>query len=275
VMDGDLQHDETILPAMLGLLERGEAELVVGSRHVEGGEASAGFSGLRARLSDAATRAAEGFLPVRVADPMSGFFMMPRPLFEEIAPRLNGTGFKILLDLLLSAPRALRVRELPYRFRPRAAGESKLDLGVAIEFAGLLADKAMGGIVPLRFLAFAAVGVFGIFVHMAALALLHPVLGLSFNAAMAGAAFLAMTANFLVNNRITYRDRRLRGAGLLRGLVLFYLVCGIGAFANTGVAALLVRDGIFGWGMAGVAGAVMTVVWNYAMSTTLVWRAAR
>jgi dolichol-phosphate mannosyltransferase len=275
VIDGDLQHDETILPEMLRVLEAGEAELAIGSRHVEGGDASTGFTGLRAKASEAATLAAERFLPVKVADPMSGFFAMPRPLFEEIAPKLNGTGFKILLDVLLSAPRALVVREVPYSFRPRIAGESKLDLGVIIEFGGLLVDKALGGVVPLRFLSFAAVGVLGVFVHMAVLALTHAAAGLSFDAAMGLAAFAAMTVNFFVNNRITYRDRRLRGPAMLRGLVLFYIVCGIGAVANTGVASLLVEDGVFGWGLAGVAGAVLTVVWNYAMSSTLVWRVAR
>jgi dolichol-phosphate mannosyltransferase len=82
-----------------------------------------------------------------------------------------------------------------------------------------------------------------------------------------------MTVNFLLNNRITYRDRRLRGPALLRGLVLFYLVCGLGAAANIGIANLLLRDGVLAWGLAGAAGAALTVVWNYAVSATLVWRA--
>jgi dolichol-phosphate mannosyltransferase len=223
-------------------------------------------------VSDAGAALANAALPVKVADPMSGFFALPRDLFEEIAPRLTATGFKILLDILLSAGRPLRVVEIPYAFRAREAGESKLDAAVLLEFLGLLADKALGGLIPLRFMAFALVGGVGVLVHLAALALLHGIGPLGFDAAQWVASFTAMTANFLLNNRITYRDRRLRGPALLRGLVLFYLVCGLGAAANVGIAGLLLRDGVLGWGLAGAAGALLTVVWNYAVSSTLVWR---
>ncbi|HYF09071.1 MAG TPA: glycosyltransferase family 2 protein, partial [Acetobacteraceae bacterium] len=272
VIDGDLQHDETILPRMLVALEGGETDIAIGSRHVEGGTVGEGLSPLRRMVSDGGASLARAALPVPVQDPMSGFFMLPRALVEEMAPRLTGTGFKILLDILLSAGRPLRVTEIPYVFRPRERGASKLDAAVLLEFLGLLADKAMGGIVPLRFLAFAAIGAIGVLVHLPVLGLLHGVLDLGFGTAQLTATVVAMTANFLLNNRITYRDVRLRGPRLLRGLLLFYAVCGIGAAANIGVASLLVRDGVLAWGLAGAAGALMTVVWNYAVSSTLVWR---
>ena len=272
VIDGDLQHDETILPRMLAALETDQAEVVIGSRNVEGGAMGEGLSPIRRLVSDGGAALANAALPVKVSDPMSGFFALPRPLFEELAPRLTATGFKILLDVLLSAGRPLRIAEIPYTFRAREAGESKLDAAVLLEFGGLLADKALGGIVPLRFMAFALVGGIGVLVHLAVLGLLYGIGPLGFAAAQWSATFVAMTANFLLNNRITYRDRRLRGAALPRGLVLFYVVCGIGAAANVGVAGLLVRDGLVNWGLAGAAGALLTVVWNYAVSSTLVWR---
>ncbi|HEV7265639.1 MAG TPA: glycosyltransferase family 2 protein [Falsiroseomonas sp.] len=272
VMDGDLQHDAAILPAMLAAVERG-ADIAIGSRHVEGGAAQGGFSAARGTLSDAGTRLAQALLPVKVADPMSGFFLLRRDLVEQVAPRLTGRGFKILLDILLTAPRGLQVVEVPYAFRAREHGASKLDATVLLEFAGLLLDKATGGVVPLRFLAFAAVGSFGVLVHMATFSILVGLAGLGFAAAQWGATLVAMTANFVLNNRITYRDARLRGAALWRGLVLFYLVCGVGAAANVGIAGLLVRDGLLAWGLAGAAGALITVVWNYAVSATLIWRA--
>jgi dolichol-phosphate mannosyltransferase len=271
VIDGDLQHDETILPSMLEAVRRG-AEVAVGSRHAEGGEATNGFSAGRAKVSDLGTRLAALLLPTPVGDPMSGFFLMPRALFDSIAPRLSARGFKILLDLLLSAGRPLRVAEVPYRFRPRTAGESKLDATVLLEFLGLLLDKALGGWLPWRFIAFAAVGAIGVIVHLAVLGIISGVPGMHFEAAQWTATFAAMTVNFLLNNRITYRDMRLRGARLVRGLVLFYVVCSIGAAANVGIAGLLVQEKLAGWGLAGAAGALLTVVWNYAVSSTLVWR---
>ncbi|WP_439548380.1 glycosyltransferase [Falsiroseomonas sp.] len=272
VIDGDLQHDEAILPAMLAAVEAG-ADIAIGSRHVAGGAAESGFSAARGALSDTGARMARMLLPTPVADPMSGFFLLPRALVEEVAPRIAGRGFKILLDILLSARRRLAVAEIPYSFRSRQAGESKLDATVLLEFGALLLDKATGGIVPLRFLAFAAVGGIGVLVHMAALFLLVQAAGLGFGPAQWGATLVAMTANFILNNRITYRDARLRGPALWRGLLVFYVVCGIGAAANVGIAGLLVRDGVLAWGLAGAAGALLTVVWNYAVSSTLVWRA--
>ena len=275
VIDGDLQHDEALLPRMLAALRRGEADVVVGSRRVPGGDDADGLSPVRRAVSEAGVALARTMLPVPLADPMSGFFALPRPLMEELAPRLTATGFKILLDLLLSSPRPLRVLELPYAFRARQRGTSKLDAGVMLEYLGLLVDKALGGRVPPRFVVFCAVGMVGVLVHLSALALLNGLQDASFAAAQGGATLVAMTSNFLLNNRVTYRDRRLRGAGLPRGLLLFYLVCGIGAAANVGVATLLVQDGILAWGAAGVAGALITVVWNYAVSSTLVWTGGR
>ncbi|WP_426957517.1 glycosyltransferase [Muricoccus radiodurans] len=272
VIDGDLQHDETILPAMLEAV-RGGAEVAVGSRHVEGGAASEGFSAARGAVSGAGTRLAQALLPTPVGDPMSGFFLLRRDLFEALAPRLSARGFKILLDVLLSAGRPLRVAEVPYHFRPREAGESKLDATVLLEFVGLLLDKALGGWLPWRFVSFAAVGAVGVLVHLAALYVAVDLFGIGFAAAQWVATFVAMTANFVLNNRITYRDLRLRGPRLWRGLLLFYLVCGIGAVANVGIAGLLLREDVVGWRLAGAAGALLTVVWNYAVSSTLVWRA--
>jgi dolichol-phosphate mannosyltransferase len=218
---------------------------------------------------------AQAMLPVSLADPMSGFFALPRPLVEELAPRLTATGFKILVDILLSADRSLRVLELPYSFRPRERGESKLDLGVLVEFIGLLVDKKLGGRVPPRFLSFCASGSVGLLAHVAVLWVLNGLVGSSFAMAQASATLAAMTVNFLLNNHVTYRDRKLRGAALVQGLLLFYLVCGVGAVANVGVATLLLQDHILAWGAAGVAGALITVVWNYAISSSLVWPSAR
>ncbi len=201
---------------------------------------------------------------------MSGFFMLPRRLFEELAPLLTAQGFKILLDLVLSAPEPLRVAEVPARFRSRAAGESKLDVLVLAQFAGLLLDKALGGVVPLRFISFAAVGALGVLVHLSVLGL-SDLAGLRFTAAQALATVVAMAFNFQLNNQITYRDQRLKGARFWRGLTLFMLVCGLGAVANVGIARNLYLAHA-GWTLAGATGAVVGVVWNYAVSATLVWR---
>jgi dolichol-phosphate mannosyltransferase len=272
VIDGDLQHDETKLQDMIAALRTGQYDLAVGSRHVEGGDASGLAGHWRRTLSDTGIRLAQFFLPVRLSDPMSGFFMLPRPLFEQLAGSLTAQGFKILLDLALSSPAPLRVIEIPFHFHERIAGESKLDALVLTQFAGLLLDKVVGRVLPLRFIAFALVGALGVVVHLAVLTVALKPAGLSFEAAQAIATVVAMVFNFQLNNDITYRDVRLRGPRLWRGLLLFMLVCGFGAVANVGIAQLLYESNTT-WSIAGAVGAMIGVVWNYAVSATLVWRA--
>jgi dolichol-phosphate mannosyltransferase len=272
VIDGDLQHDETKLPDMLAALRTGRYDLAVGSRHAEGGDASGLTNRWRHVLSDGGIWLAQLFLPVRLTDPMSGYFMLPRPLFEQLATGLTGQGFKILVDLALSSPAPLRVIEIPFHFHERVAGESKLDALVLTQFAGLLLDKVFGGLLPLRFISFALVGGLGVVVHLAVLTMLLKLTGQGFETAQAIATLVAMVFNFQLNNEITYRDQRLRGPALWRGLLLFMLVCGVGAVANVGIANTLYESHT-AWSIAGAIGAVIGVVWNYAVSATLVWRA--
>src|SRR5882724_4746754 len=270
VIDADLQHDETQLPKMVGLLQSGEAELVVGSRYIEGGSADS-FDKQRAGASMLATEVAKRVLRVEIADPMSGFFMIRRDRFEQLAPQLSTQGFKILLDIVATARGSLRIREIPFSFGSRLHGESKLDSMVALDFLGLVLAKLTNDIVSLRFLLFAMVGSIGLIVHLVALYIALEAFDLLFPEAQACGAVSAMTSNFILNNFLTYRDQRLKGFAILRGLLLFYLVCSVGLFANVGVA-FSVYDQEPIWWLAGAAGALMGVVWNYAMSGLFVWR---
>ena len=270
VIDADLQHDETQLPKMLALLQGGESDLVVGSRYVEGGSADS-FNRQRAGASALATEVAKRVLRIRIADPMSGFFAIRRDRFEQLAPQLSTQGFKILLDIVATARGSLRVREIPYSFGSRLHGESKLDSTVALDFLGLVLAKLTHDVVSLRFLMFAMVGSIGLLVHLATLFAALEIFDLPFPESQACGALLAMTSNFILNNFLTYRDQRLKGFAILRGLLLFYLVCSVGLFANVGVA-FSVYDQEPIWWLAGAAGALMGVVWNYAMSGLFVWR---
>jgi dolichol-phosphate mannosyltransferase len=270
VIDADLQHDETQLPKMLALLQSGEFDLVVGSRYIEGGSADS-FDKQRAGASQLATEVAKRVLRVQIADPMSGFFIMRRDRFEQLAPQLSTQGFKILLDIVATGRGELRVKEIPFSFGSRLHGESKLDSMVALDFLGLVLAKLTNDVVSLRFLLFAMVGSLGLFVHLATLFVALELFQVPFAEAQAAGALVAMTSNFILNNFLTYRDQRLKGIGILRGLLLFYLVCSVGLLANVGVA-FSVYDQEPIWWLAGAAGALMGVVWNYAMSGLFVWR---
>jgi len=272
VIDADLQHDENIIPEMLSLLETDTADLVVGSRYIEGGGLGS-WDKRRAQISAFATWLAKVVTKSDLSDPMSGFFAITRSAFDNSVRDLSGQGYKILLDICASSKSPLRIREVAYQFRTRQAGESKLDALVTWEYLMLLADKLVGHIVPARFISFSLIGGLGVFVHMVVLSVLLATGLADFIAAQGVATFTAMVFNFFVNNTLTYRDRRLRGGReVIFGLFSFMLVCSVGAFANVGIANYLFANSHYRWWSAGLAGILLGAVWNYAATSVFTWR---
>jgi dolichol-phosphate mannosyltransferase len=269
VMDGDGQHDERTLRLMFQLLASSDADLVVGSRYVEGGGVS-NWDRSRVAMSRFATRIANWITGTTLSDPMSGFFMIRREAFLAALPKLSSMGFKILLDIAASSDLALKIVDVPYQFRPRQHGDSKLDSMVLWEFFLLLLDKSIGRYIPVRFISFALIGGGGVLVHLSVLTLLFKFFNTGFVAAQVAATFAAITSNFLLNNALTYRDQRLKGLRLLLGWINFNLVCTIGAVANIGIANWMFASNSM-WFVAGLAGIGVGVVWNYAMSSIFTW----
>jgi dolichol-phosphate mannosyltransferase len=270
VIDADLQHDERLLPGMLETLREDDLDIVVGSRFSAGASVG-GLSGRRLLLSRLGRLLSRVVSRAELSDPMSGFFVLRRSFFEETVRRLSGQGFKILLDLFASAPRPVRFAELSYEFRPRHSGESKLSALVVLEYVILLSDKLLGAYLPTRFVMFVLVGLFGVVVHLAVLGIAHKILLINFYYSQVVATFTAMTVNFNLNNLLTHRDRRLSGVRLIYGHLSFYLICGIGAIANFQIAERLFNMRV-PWLIAGFLGAMISAVWNYGVSSTLIWR---
>jgi dolichol-phosphate mannosyltransferase len=269
VIDADLQHDETILPVMLARIRSHEADLVVGSRYLTEDGVGSGLSPVRLAGSRAANWIARRVLRADVSDPVSGFFMVRRELVERVAPRLSSHGFKVLFDLIASQPEPVRIAEVPYAFAERQAGDSKLDGRVVIEYLGLILSKLTGSVLPPRALLFGLVGSTGLVVHFAVFYLCRW-LGLEFILCQSFGALTAMTSNFLMNNQVTYRDRRLRGWRMLTGYVRFCALCGVGLVANVAIADLAHRY-VQLWWPASAAGAVFGAIWNYVGTSLAVW----
>ena len=122
-IDADLQHDPVILPQMLAPIMEG-ADLVIGSRYVPGGS-TGDWKLVRSLGSWGATKLAQWMLGVTIHDPLSGYFMLRRQDFLRISDRLHGSGFKILLEIVANCG-SCRITEIPYTFRRRVAGDSKL-----------------------------------------------------------------------------------------------------------------------------------------------------
>ena len=273
VMDADLQHDDSKLDEMIKRLVEDDLDVVVGSRYTAGAHTE-GLSRARLRVSRLGTWLARNLLKADLTDPMSGFFVMRRSSFDQPVRNLSLQGFKILLDIFASAKRPLRYSEVPCEFHARQHGESKLDTKAAWEFGLLLLDKIVGRWIPTRFFLFALVGGTGTVVHLTFAALLGATNAAdpaAFIGPQIGGVIAAMTWNFFLNNLITYRDRRLRGWRLLRGLASFYVVCSAGAVANVGVAQLVFNDTPIWW-LAALTGALIGAVWNFAASSFFTWR---
>ncbi len=269
VIDGDMQHDEAILPTLYAEVASGEADIAIGTRYAGGGS-TGDWSESRLRLSQWATRIGQAFLKTDMSDPMSGFFAISRDKLMQAMPGLSGVGFKILLDIVASLPERPRVAEVAYTFRSREAGESKADAMVAAEYLALIVDKTIGRYIPLRMLSFLAIGGMGVGVHLAVLAA-SLATGLSFLNAEIAAVIAAMTFNFFLNNVLTYRDRRLTGWHMVTGLASFYAVCSVGALANIGIGNWM-NGQDSRWWVAGLSGVVVGAVWNFVASSFVTWR---
>jgi len=273
VMDADLQHDERILPAMLAKIRGNHLDLVVATRNAPGGGMGE-FAQRRVFLSNLGVTFSRWISGTQITDPMSGFFVVSRDFMQEVARSVSAIGFKILLDLITSARRPIRIAEVPYKFRNRLHGDSKLDVKIGLEFIQLLLDKRIGDFVPVRFLSIAAMEGVGIALSGAALYILVALCDARFMTAQILVASLAITGSFLLNNILSYRDRRLRGRAMLIGLATFFLGCSFGVIVNLSVAVVARQRGA-SWSIAGICGLVVGAVWNSGISWLTAWRRSK
>ncbi len=255
VIDGDLQHDETLLPAMLQTLRSDRADLVVGTRFATREGISLGLSPIRKLGSRAATWAARRVLRAEISDPVSGFFMVRRDLVERVAPKLSHQGFKILFDIVASQASPPRIAEIPYAFAERVSGASKLDSRVVIDYAGLLVAKLAGDIVAPRTVIFLGVAGVGVAANLAVLGLANT-WDAAFLPAQAAGALIVLFGAFAIDTTFTRRSLDLRALGRALPLAL------MGLLANLSVADLVWhRGGV--WWLAGLAGAAVGAFWTY------------
>ena len=273
VMDADLQHDESILPEMLRRMREENLDLVVASRNIAGGSMGQ-FAAWRVKLSQLGKRLSLMGAEHPLSDPMSGFFLVRFAAFERFAHRLSAIGFKILLDIVLSAGPGLRIGEVGYRFRQREHGESKLDIMVGLEYFELLVDKHFGDLVNVRFVLFGMVGALGVGVHLLILRALLRVGGLSFAKGQAITTVIVMILNYVLNNSVTYRDRRLRGWKFWGGLLTFCMACALGVVANVALSNEAFHRGV-PWVLAAFSGLLFSAIWNYGVTSVTTWRMAR
>lgn len=269
VIDCDLQHDESLLPRMFSEIKSSQYDIVVGSRYMKE-KTVEGWEKYRLFLSRLGTQLSQRLLNIQITDPLSGFFVIRRTVFESVVKSLSGIGYKILMDIIACHQTQLRILELPYEFKARQFGESKLDNHVVWDFILLLSYKSFGRAIPLRFFSFCLVGAFGVLVHLFILRVLMLKFGYAFLPSQSITVLLVIFLNFLLNNTLTYADRQLKGWQWIRGLISFYFVCALGALSNIAMSSYVYQLNL-GWFFAAIAGIAMGGVWNYALSSYYTW----
>ncbi len=270
VMDVDGQHDPAVIETMITRMDAERLDVVSAARKLEDMEDGDALSPLRNNISKLGNRLCSLVLKRDLSDPLTGFFIIRRDAFLRAAPHLGDAGFKILLDILHS-DRSLRHAEVPFDFGARLHGESKFDLFVAWTFLMFLLSKATGGLLPAKLVSFLVVGAIGLLVHLAVLYLSLAV-GAGFVTAQTLAAFAAVTCNFLLNDLLTFQDRRLRGLAKLWGYVKFVAVSSVGIVANVSVASVAYEQLAHVVIVATLAGVVMDTVWKFVLINRFVWR---
>ncbi|ESQ91759.1 glycosyl transferase family 2 [Asticcacaulis sp. AC460] len=283
VMDGDGQHDPAAIRELAELILKGDKDLVCVSRYI--GKTETGLSGIRDLGSKAFTWATGLILKVPLSDPMSGCFMMTRDYYLSARQKLTGLGFKILLDIASSSKIKPRFAEVKASLRQRQGGESKLDVRVVLDLVAVLIEKGSRGLLPARFVMFVGVGLSGVVVYSAVLILAHllfrdgsylPLYRFQFRTddvvSYSLAILISMTWNFFINNILTFRDKRLQGWGLLRGLLGFYVACSVGALISLALALFMKEELKIHWFPAGILAAVLSSVWNFWGAMLLSWR---
>jgi len=141
------------------------------------------------------------------------------------------------------------------------------------EHAALLVEKLSRGFVPGRFVLFCMVGSLGIFIHMLALWASRAA-GAAFEEGQIMATLIAILFNFGLNNEVIYRRWRLSGTAIYGGVVSFCIICWIGALANLSVAELALAQ-LGSWPLAGLSGALIGGIINFAIADNVVWQVSR
>lgn len=286
VIDADLQHDESILPEMVRRVRAGEADVVVGSRAVEGGSYGDWGTGRRF-VSWVATLIAKFLLRVPTSDPMSGFFAMSRTTFDRMAPHINPQGFKILLEFIGRRRHPLRVSEVGFTFRNRVAGETKMSPSVIRSYLLAVVELWVGRQVKGQFVLYSLVGASGVVVNLAAfwlgemldLGSIDAGFGRPLRWSLLLGIEVSIVWNFVLNNYFTFWERRFRGASLAVGLVLFEIVSALGVIVHVAVFQFLEStnwgDRLLGEDVARLAhdgvGFLVALVSNYYLNVNYLW----
>ena len=276
VIDADFSHPPELIPEFYEAI-RGGADIVIGSRYMKGGDIEQ-WPFKRRIISLGATAFGRILFP-EVTDPVSGFFAVRREVVAgaPLAPR----GYKILMEVLGRGEWQLFV-EIPFVFKDREEGESKLRLDTMTDYLRQCAGIARFAVVRragpvweewMRIVRFGIVGLSGIFVNMGLLYLLTEFAGLYYLISAVIAIEVSIVNNFIWNDIWTFGAAdNLRFDRKISRFLSFQAVSMGGLLVNMGVLYFLAD--IFGvyYLIANLVGILIAFIWNYAINRHYTWK---
>lgn len=274
VMDADLQHDESILPAMHSHVFDKAHDICVGSREADGGSYG-NWSPSRRIISVAAKLMAKGAIDKTPDDPMSGFFAVSRAYFNQTIDHINPSGFKILLEFVARGNQPV-ISEVGYHFRNRLHGETKLNATIMVEYLLALIDLKFGWLIPNRFIKFGIIGFIGSLVNVTGFAVSQS-MGLSLPFSAIVGIELSILFTYFGNNFFTFTPQTYRGSLLLKGLLLYQFVSIYGLVVQYSVVDMIttnfpsLADNISGLYLAYMVGVAFAAIGNYFLHAHYTW----
>ena len=273
VMDSDGQHEVDSVFNALDSLIKTKKDLIMGSRFLNKSSIK-GLSKRREEGSNFANKLARLSLSKNyenLTDYLSGCFVFKRDTCIKYIKLIDVNGFKFLYELLSLSKGKLNISEISLNFLPRRFGSSKLDIAVIWDFNISLIHSLLKRIIPRRAISFGLVGLIGIFVQLFVLYFLMWITNYQFIRVLPFAVISAATSNFLINNSLTFRNKRLKGSALLIGLFKFLLVSSLPVIANIGLVSSFYLYIYSNTLISQIAGIIVVFIWNYAASSKLVW----
>lgn len=275
VIDADLQHPPETMVDLFRMMQRG-SDIAVATRHVEGGGVS-DWSLFRRVISRGAQLIGLVMLPGvvgKVSDPMSGYFMVRRSAIANI--EMKPLGYKILIEVLARG-RCRWIGEVPYVFRERDQGQSKVTRKIYFDYVRHLFRLRLA-LLPLnRFFRFAVVGCSGVIVDMGLLFLLSDPTMLAWGLTRSKliASETAIINNFVWNDVWTFGDVSMRHRtwqNRLRRFGKFQMICFVGLVLNA--AILNFQFNVLGMNryVANAISIVLVTGWNYWLNLKISWR---
>ena len=265
-MDADLQHNPKYIENLFSAITTSDANLVSASRFLKKQNF---LNKKRYKASIIVNRILQKITKLSFSDILTGYFIIEKKFLFENFNKFSTTGFKILLDIILSTKKTIIYKEISFDFEPRYKGNSKLNNKIIIDFVYLILDKTLGKILPARYVIYSFVGLSGAILQIVSFYILYNILG--FNLSLALSIVIAMSINFILNNEFTYSDLKLKGVNFFYGLFKFYFFCSFGALFNF-LTAKTLYDYLSIIYLSLFFGALVGSVWNYSMNKSFNWK---